>query len=968
MFSLFSAFATAVGVVREGYTKLKRTFQAVLRRLPGQGRAECPPFQQDLVNGERDGVRKCFHAFDALAVPDAHGSSVIISSRDAAAYPLFPLAKPPLHDCEPGGSKKGTRSAKALFHEPFKPLSPMGVFGIISNAFSPPLATSAGKERSIIPRIHEPNNARIEHTSSSNESYSPASNSAGDSPIFDVLNSPTDVSTAPTTPASDLLQLGSCEVPVELALASQNEPESSNEDVPLSALMIQGLARNAAKRNGISGDLLAKRKDVPLWVPEAVQVVSDSSFCDGDDAEILDITAEKARAGASGDDTRIGSPLPTTPKSVTNEESVQHTPLAEGKPTYPISWCDRWRRCDASPSTDEGSVYSLESYAPSIGVRRQSRRSPSAHSVPHITLTPPSASESPELRTSIVALSEQEGGIGVGADDVGQLCHSNTSLRQQNENIFSANTLLVPLSAPFMEYSYTGEEDDDDEDEALVKRQRRLACRINTSSIDIIMAGLDQAFPDSPIQPEVLDMANLEMASLTEETVDLLSPSTVTRPPFHGYTPSSPTTTLRNSVADLSGDTLLEDLESKFSDSSDVSGCIIIFPCFTWIYLVDQEEDGDFYKVPKSMFLQQNVRRSWPATSVPFNPNSVLSTIVEEEEEGTRDAARGADVPSLEPSVVIISGSRAGQPPAEGTKKRWFSMIDGQSEVAGALRTTHFKHMSAPPSLHPHANARRSHRSRLSVDYSTANGTRTATTTMGSRRKAHVRPLILPHRVAMRDLAADNTAHDQDQSLSFCGVSSSTSFSGSEYSLPSSRSSSCIALYQRPWSLYSAQEDASRAEPETHLSPGDYAHRARDSDLSAAPSTAHSYFSADDGLRDDRAEPVDLGCDVPLFVETPSFEAQGLDGILAVLNNAEYPTTSTSVYKHRNSSEGSMSSKSCQWVVDPQPTGIDHDIQVDDEGQECDVGTARPWSSNSEFVGYYGGPEASVEGWPGVAV
>lgn len=414
---------------------------------------------------------------------------------------------------------------------------------------------------------------------SSDDFQSPLSSEGSDTqftPLFTYpLNSPTEASTAPTTPDADILRLGDL-IGIDGHSSSTIKPLDSEDDIPLSALMIRGMDRDGTRRNGISGALLSKRKDVPLWVPQIVLPQLDTSPSVPVETDMwVDVdTLDADDEGNKPDEELSVSFLSTEGPFVASSPPglVSDADEAFGiSNTDPFTaGCNAWLLSDPTQSIDERSVYSLGSYVSNPSTPTQKSPGP----VPQITLTPPSVPTSPRESSSTPS------GLAFGLDDMS----SGPELR----NRLSTSTLLVPFldTTPRRHDNEGGVEP---EDEAAAKRRRRNGCRLNTSSIDIIMAGLDQDFPDTPIASPLLGPLDLGEA-FTE-----IQPAIESHSGAHDlddlsslresvYAPSSPATTVRNSVnvADLSGDTLLmgEDfeLESKFSDSSDVSARTLAYP------------------------------------------------------------------------------------------------------------------------------------------------------------------------------------------------------------------------------------------------------------------------------------------------------------------------------------------------------------------------------------------------------
>lgn len=260
-------------------------------------------------------------------------------------------------------------------------MSPMGVFEISSNAFSPPRESMAASISF----------ADFQSPSSSNGSESQFT------PMFDLdpVNSPyEDASTAPTSPASDIFYLANS-ITVE-GDVSRSAELGTEDDIPLSALMIQGVESKAAKRNGVSGALLAKGKDTPLWVPDATQASTLNASTSLSDTNDANQRWEEVDIGNSA--LRMSTELPETPSGsrVVSLDITAQDPKTPFNPPPP-SW-NNWTTDTRSPGYDEESVYSMDSYIP----RRLSqdvRLSWAPPIVPQITLTPPSL---PTDRKSVV--------------------------------------------------------------------------------------------------------------------------------------------------------------------------------------------------------------------------------------------------------------------------------------------------------------------------------------------------------------------------------------------------------------------------------------------------------------------------------------------------------------------------------------------------------------------------------------
>lgn len=909
MFNLRGVFLDAFTAVQTGFTRLKEGIgKLILRLARPQNHSRCH------IRDPMDNLR------DHVLVLTGGGTL----DKEANACPnVFPVVTPLIDQGSPQDpGKKGAQSARALFLNPFQPLSPMGVFEISSNAYSLPFH---GIGTTGFP---------------SGELHSPLPSEGSDTlftPLFDLLSSPTAASTAPTTPDPDLVRLGLVPNEIEAQSLSGMKASHSDDDIPLSALMIRGVAREAAKRNGVSGVLLSKRKDVPLWVPQPTLPnlqISPSLTVESEHWVEVDISTGKADGSGPDVADTEGKPLQTgLSASVRNEAIMDEDP-------NPFDWYDAWLRTDPSSSVDEKSVYSLGSYisGPSTPAQKQSPAR-----VPQITLTPPSAATSPNLPS-------------YNAVKMGSKFEDSPRVSAIADGSLTASLLVPFLDAPLRHRDDDASEED--EDEAAVKRRRRNGCRLNTSSIDIIMAGLDQEFPDTPIPSPMLGPVDQGEETITpaQEIEDLPSARTSV------YSPSSPATTVRNSlnIADLSGDTLLfgddPEPESKFSDSSD------------------DEDEPRHPKLIAAVPVKYS-RLSWPASQL-LGPSALLSTIVEEDEDSPLACHNivisdsRSERPILSPSAVIIN-SKVGEPEvflpaAKVPKKRWYSMIEDNKKHQGQPLTGNpgKKRLSAPASvLRPSRNLVRT--GGLSLE----------------NPKSVVRSLNPPDLEVVKRPSTPAFGVSGDIIGSIQGISA---FGQSvEYelpSLPSSRSSNCISLYQRPWPLYVPGEGNGDAQPSSgtivnsleHLDIGDPDSPESNSSAFSTPTisevdtpdaAALTLGSGNDGLgMCNSTEPIDLSQDATfhLFAECSSSEIQGVGGILAILDSLDmsssdrYPTAVSPTRPRASTDwEGISDLGECS------PTGGRH--------EECDLATTKyrcnGWR-DSDFMAYYEGPScaSSVEG------
>lgn len=390
-----------------------------------------------------------------------------------------------------------------------------------------------------------------------------------------------------------------------------------------------------------------------------------------------------------------------------------------------------------------------------------------------------------------------------------------------------------------------------------------------------------------------------------------------------------------------------------------------------------QEEDEPRFVKPIATV---PVKYSWvssPTTQF-FGPSSLLSTIVEEDEENLlachniiiSGATNG--VPILSPPAVIVNskiGEEAVFPPASKVpKKRWFSMIENNAKrhEHSSVGSSEGKRLSAPAAvLGP---------SRMLA--------RTGSITL-DRPKSTAKPLNLPQRVVMKRAlnsafrdAGDNSGFLQE-SPTFCELVDS-----GLPSLPSSRSSNCISLYQRPWSLYVPGEATRNAQTSLIMDIDSSESRGAEdpvtsnSTSSASSSPTFSEVETPDaaaltlGSEGDRVgvydstESIDLGQDTTfhLFAECSSSEYQGVGGILAILDTLNLSTTNR--YSQAIGSPKPCSSAGWEGVSE-SGLGLAAGGALGTP-EECGVATTQHRCSDwrdSDFMAYYEGPScASVEG------
>lgn len=306
-------------------------------------------------------------------------------------------------------------------------------------------------------------------------------------PTFDMaptINSPYEPSTAPTSPASDTFHSARSDTAEEGTVASV---EINPQEVsPLSALMIECAARRAEKRYAYpKALLLAKIRNTPQWKPEMTQPsplttchpTSDADDDEGNQSwEEIDLTSGKQTMPASAN-------TPATPQSHV-DDPFGHDPI-----NPPQSWYSKGALPDLGLNEDDASIYSLESYVEPGGSNHTSQDVDETHGgVPDIILTSPSIEDAPGVSKASNRVSKP-----VFAEDP---ANSGSTESEEEDGRPSSPSLLWPYYQPGPRPA-PRIKDVEEEDESAAKRKRRNGCRLTaTTSIDIIMAGLDQDFPD----------------------------------------------------------------------------------------------------------------------------------------------------------------------------------------------------------------------------------------------------------------------------------------------------------------------------------------------------------------------------------------------------------------------------------------------------------------------------------------
>ncbi|RXW25521.1 hypothetical protein EST38_g344 [Candolleomyces aberdarensis] len=754
---------------------------------------------------------------------------------------VIPMMTSPIHQYPTIGFNSGPQARRVVFHDPFQPMSmsPMAGFEMPSTAFS--------QRESMAASIHF---ADIQSSSST------GTESLFTPPVFEFhpLNSPYEEgSTAPTSPASERF---SATVEGDTGLSAELETEVN---VPLSALMIQGVESETAK---VSGALLAKGKDIPNPTQTSTLDASTSS------PDAKDTTQPCVEVDIRSNALKMSTELSEAPPSrvVSQDSTVQDPEI----PLDPPAWATDAK----SPDYDEESVYSMDSYGPKR-LSQDVRYSWAPPIVPEITLTPPSQPGSPRESLSYDR-------------------DSMPLFDEESSGRLHPSSLLDPFYVPAPRSPSPRIVDAEDEAESLVKRRRRNGCRMKTSSIDIILAGLDQQFPAN-IDADTQANIDLIMAGLEQQSPDLDEPS------FFYSPPSSPSTTVRHSDGDLSGETLQyeEDLGSRWSDDED-----------------DDDEDSD---TCKSMSRTAKRDSLWSLEALSFSDScSKLSTIAEEDEDSISYRASTAIIPDDR----RFSGTSADTLRSSGrlSEEEWLSMIGDRAKRVESLPKVERpqRPTSSPLLWTPQA-----------VD-------------LASRRVGHhARSSSLTSAQPLPQRESRRHSYPEPRQSRHASHSPSI-YPSDEFSLPSDCSSR--GSEYRPWSLYTPPSPAASVDADSDCSMDGGASSPEDSSDSGASSPATSISTPDSTTAE--LEP-EQDIEMPLFLDEGCPGAHGLGGILAILDSADFAGPRRYSGTRRYSKAASIANS-----VAKENMRMD----AEDAGDDGDVSDAESFGwSEGDFLAYYAG-------------
>ncbi|TFK27805.1 hypothetical protein FA15DRAFT_133391 [Coprinopsis marcescibilis] len=589
---------------------------------------------------------------------------------------------PPLEQrpCRTQKVRRGSQTARALFHDAFNVADPNRVAEKPSTA--------------LFPNQSDGGSANELTTSPTTDS------SGGGSPLTPDFegntSSPTTAgsSTAPTTPEvySPSVNRGTF---ISTILANLEHDGNFEDDIPLSALMIRGI-RDNAKRHGFSG-IIADKLNESSWIsnlkPATVSISSTTVIEPAEDEESLDVADMVGHAEITP------GTLPGIPPVQEQETETVIWPSASPSPNM------QWNKDGSTSEAEEISLYSVDSFIPSQ--RASSHLFRRSFPPPEITLTPPSQPASPVMLSSPSdSMMPFENSFAGDTTLIGSPRSPHVVIDMESiEDIFKPDLLLVPtidymgghtktLGHFFAPVSCSG-------DDITRKKRKRNGYRLETSSIDLILAGLDQTFPDTPTLFPHLEM--LGQPDMDSVTLHRLSGVTEVESCFYEEKEKlvdgevdernlGPEVGVVQSI-------LPEDLTmtSRFSDSSE-DECDDTTEVFSFKPGMNSQ----------AAFADPLPRRS-SSRPPSFDPCSVLSTILEEEENEDSAQFRMCDIYAvtqvqLQPSAFIdeVGSSARKRLSFTGLKRRWFSLIEA-SDVhlwKGEKVLGKAKRLSAPALIH----------------------------------------------------------------------------------------------------------------------------------------------------------------------------------------------------------------------------------------------------------------------------
>ncbi|KAJ2926066.1 hypothetical protein H1R20_g11029, partial [Candolleomyces eurysporus] len=666
-------------------------------------------------------------------------------------------------------------------------------------------------------------------------------------------------------------------------------------DIPSSALMVQGVESGTAKQNGVSDALLAKGKDTPD--PTQTSTLNAStSFPDAKDTNQPCVEVD-IRSNAL----KMSTELSEAPQSrVISKDSIVQDPEI---PLNTPAWWKVQVTNAKSPDYDEESVYSLDSYAPNR-LSQDVRDSWAPPTVPEITLTPPSQPASPRESLSL------------DRDSMPLFDEEESSGR------LHSSSLLDPYYIPAPRPPSPRIVDVADEEETLVKRKRRNGCRMKTSSIDIILAGLDQQFPDN-LDDDTQASLDLIKAGLDQQSPRLDVNTRASRGRYEPssldffYSPSSsPSTTVRHSDGDLSGESLQyeEDLGSRWSDD---------------------EDDDEGSDTCQSMSRTAKRDSLWSLEGLSFSDScSKLSTIAEEDEDTISYRASKSGVPAWQSPAITsddqrFSGTSADalRPSGRMSEEEWVSMIgDRAKRIESLPKVERPQRPKSSPLLWTPA----------AVD-------------LASRRVAHhARSTSLTSARPLPQRESRRHSYPEPRQSGYASHSPSI-YTSDEFSLPSNwpaRNSE-----YRPWSIYTLPTPTASVDADSDCSTDGGASSLEDSSESGASSPATSISTPDSTTA--ALEP-EQDIEMPLFLDEGCPGAHGLGGILAILDSADFAGPRRYSGTRRYSKAASIANSIAKENMR---------MAAEDAGDDGDVSDSDSFGwSEGDFLAYYAGEGSGSTG------